>query len=573
MTLYTRTEKRHRAPIFVLTAWVTLYACCVGADTRKPPGWAVASAHPAATEAAYHVANLGGNAFDAAIAVTAALSVVEPMSSGVGGGGFWLIHQAQDGSQIMIDGRERAPLKAHRDMYLDEQGNVVEGLSLNGPLAAGIPGEPAALAHLAANYGRLDLSVSLQPAIDLAREGFTVTPRFQRMVKFRHPVFNAKARRVFLHDDQVPGVGYVIQQPELAATLSAMAAEGHDGFYQGWVASTLVSELARAGGIWSQRDLSEYQVVERTPVVGRYRDARFVSAAPPSSGGIVLSQILNMLQLQSVWALDRVERVHTIVEAMRRAYRDRALYLGDPDFVSVDQVGLTSMQHARQAVESMDTIATSSADLDPGAGRTQGQGDDTSHFSIMDDQGNRVAATLSINYPFGCGYVSSGTGVVLNNEMDDFVSKPGVANVYGLVGGKANSIAPGKRPLSSMSPTFVETDEFVAVIGTPGGSRIITMVLLAMLELLDNAERNLDNVVNLPRYHHQYLPDHITLEPGAFDQELTAGLGQKGHKLNERKRTYGDMHAVLWELADNRLTAASDGRGEGSAKVWQAGGN
>lgn len=562
-------KRYNRALILVLAAWVTLYSCSVRADTTKPPGWAVASAHTAATEAAYRVANLGGNAFDAAIAVSAALSVVEPMSSGIGGGGFWLIHRAEDGFQIMIDGRERAPLKAHRDMYLDEQGNAVDGLSLNGPLAAGIPGEPAALAHIAAKYGRLDLAVSLRPAIDLAREGFAVTPRFQGMVEFRHPVFNTPARRLFLDGDQVPELGYVIRQPELAATLSAIAAEGHDGFYHGWVASTLVSELIRTGGIWSQRDLSEYHVVERMPVVGRYREARFVSAAPPSSGGIVLGHILNILQLRSAWELDRVDRTHTIVEAMRRAYRDRALYLGDPDFVAVDQTRLTSMEHANQAVEDMNAVATPSAELNPGAGRGQGEGVDTSHFSIIDDEGNRVAATLSINYPFGCGYVSSGTGVVLNNEMDDFVSKPGVANVYGLVGGKANSIAPGKRPLSSMSPTFVETDEIVAVIGTPGGSRIITMVLLAMLELLDNAERNLDNVVNLPRYHHQYLPDRITLEPGAFDQELTAGLQQKGHVLNERKRTYGDMHAVLWQKAGNRLTAASDGRGEGSAKVWQ----
>lgn len=252
---------------------------------------------------------------------------------------------------------------------------------------------------------------------------------------------------------------------------------------------------------------------------------------------------------------------------MRRAYRDRALYLGDSDFVNVNQEKLISAEYAREQISNLTDRATSSDDLS-NLDIKNAEGQNTSHFSIIDDEGNRVAATLSINYPFGSGFVSAGTGVVLNNEMDDFASKPGKANVYGLVGGKANSIEPGKRPLSSMSPTFIETDEIIAVIGTPGGSRIITMVLLALLELLDKDERDIDKVVNLPRFHHQYLPDHITFEPDAFDAEMISALQSRGHTLKAREHPYGDMQAVLWELRNNKLTAASDQRGEGSARVW-----
>ena len=551
----------------VVVLWIFLGCAIAQAESVKPPGWAVASAHPLATDAAYWVAEHGGNAFDAAVAVSAALGVVEPMGSGIGGGGFWLIHRAQDGLEIMVDGRERAPLSAHKNMYLDDSGEVIDEASLNGPLASGIPGEPAALAHIAEKYGQLSLAESLSPAIKIAREGFPVSARFQRLVKFRHGAFNSKARQLFLENDQPPELGTLVKQPELAATLNEISARGHDGFYGGWVASTLVSEITTAGGIWTQKDLDEYQIVERTPITGHYRGAKFVSASLPSSGGIVLSEMLNMLQAIEAWQRDRISRTHTIIEVMRRAYRDRALYLGDSDFINVDQGKLTSSPYAQQQISDLTERATASVELS-NPGSLQKEGENTTHFSIIDDQGNRVAATLSINYPFGSGFVSAGTGVVLNNEMDDFVSKPGAANVYGLVGGEANSIEPGKRPLSSMSPTFVETDQIVAVVGTPGGSRIITMVLLALLELVDNSERDIQEVVDLPRFHHQYLPDEITYEPGAFDEELTSALKLKGHALKERERTYGNMHAVLWELDRNKLSAASDGRGEGAARVW-----
>ncbi len=471
-----------RAAYLFLFLCISLVASnAANTDVLRPPSWAVATAHPSATEAAFRVAQQGGNAFDAAVAVTAALAVVEPMGSGMGGGGLWLIHRARDGYQSMVDGRERAPLRARKGMYLDDDGELIPDASLNGPLAAAIPGEPAAVAHIAENYGRLPLAVSLEPAIELADKGFHIGERFRRLVEWRQSVLNKPAREIFLSGGQVPAAGSVIRQPQLAATLREIAARGHDGFYEGWVASTLVSEILSAGGIWSQRDLSEYRVVERSPVVMHYSDARIVSATLPSSGGIVLAQILNMLSLRLPSAGDRVQRVHTIVEAMRRAYRDRALYLGDADFVDIDLEALTSLEYARQLAADISNVATPSVQLaDSELGRAAGQ--DTSHFSIIDNEGNRVAATLSINYPFGSGFVSRGTGITLNNEMDDFVSKPGVANAYGLVGGVANSIESGKRPLSSMSPTFVEGDDFVAVVGTPGGSRIITMVLLALLE-------------------------------------------------------------------------------------------
>lgn len=561
--------RRDRFGRAALSFWIALCVSAVSAAEQSPGPyrWAVASAHPAATEAAYQIAAEGGNAFDAAVAITAALAVVEPMGSGIGGGGLWLIHRAQDGFQTMVDGRERAPLGATKDLYLDDRGELIPDASLDGPLAAAIPGEPAAIVHIAEKYGRLPLSVSLQPAIALAEDGFRTGERFRQRAEWRQPALNKAARELFLPGGRLPSPGTLVRQPRLAATLREIAARGHEGFYDGWVASTLISEISTAGGIWTQKDLSGYRVAERQPVVMRYGGARIVSAALPSSGGIVLAQILNMLRLLPPTAGDRVQRVHTIVETMRRAYRDRALYLGDADYVDVDQATLTSPAYAQRLISDVSDTATPSGILASGSAAHKA-GEDTSHFSVIDDEGNRVAATLSINYPFGSGFVSRGTGVTLNNEMDDFVSKPGVANAYGLVGGEANSIAPGKRPLSSMSPTFVEHGDFVAVIGTPGGSRIITMVLLALLDLIDGGERNIDNVVNLPRYHHQYLPDVITYEPGALDGEQVQGLEARGHNLVMRDSTYGDMHAVLLNLLSGEISAASDGRGEGKARVW-----
>lgn len=533
---------------------------------KAPPAAAIASAHPLATRAGHKVLEAGGNAFDAAVAVSSALAVVEPYSSGLGGGGFWLLHRAKDNVEIMIDGRERAPLAATSQMYLDEAGELIEGASIDGPLAAAIPGLPAALAHLAAHYGRLSLAETLAPAIGYAHEGFEVDESYRRRVAFRLPVLKRwrAASRVFLNNGKVPTLGERIKQPALAATLEALAAGGAAGFYQGPVAEALVDGVRAAGGIWSLEDLTQYQVVEREPVRGKYRGFNIISASPPSSGGIALLTMLNILAQEDLSTLSEATRTHFIIEAMRRAYRDRAQYLGDPDFADIPVERLIHPYYGTglRAGIRLDR-ATSSAHL-PGI-ENQESGPHTTHFSIIDREENWVAATLSINYPFGSGFMPPGTGVLLNDEMDDFAAAPGVPNVYGLIGNQANAIAPGKRPLSSMTPTFVEDERGVLVLGTPGGSRIITMVLLGILNHVEGAD--LTRLISQPRFHHQYLPDEVQYEPQAFDDKLIRRLQALGHRLTPHERRWGNMQALFWDRLRNRVEAASDPRGVGQAVV------
>ena len=531
-------------------------------------GFALATAHPLATAAGEEILRAGGNAFDAAVAVTAALAVVEPYSSGLGGGGFYLLHRGADGHEVMLDARERAPLAAHRGMYLDAEGRVIPGKSLDGPLAAGIPGIPAALAWLAQHYGRLPLARSLAPAMRLAREGFAVDEHYRRMARWRLEALRASAdaARIFLDDDRVPEAGWILRQPELARTLQRIAESRGRDFYTGATGRALVAGVREGGGIWSTRDLAEYRVVEREPVRGRYRDLSIVSAAPPSSGGVVLIEMLNVLEHFDLEHADPATRAHLVIEAMRRAYRDRAQYLGDPDFVSMPLDRLLSRDYARQLAEGIDPKRATPSDSLPPVTAGQGAGRHTTHFSILDAEGNRVAATLSINYPFGSGFVAPGTGVLLNDEMDDFAASPGTPNVYGLVGAEANSIAPGKRMLSSMTPTFLEGPRGLALIGTPGGSRIITMVLLGTLDFA--AGRSAADIVAAPRFHHQYLPDEVQLEPGALDETTRARLRAMGHRLREQSRPWGNMQLVV-RRPDGRLEAASDPRGLGRSAVVQ----
>ena len=539
----------------------------ISADASKEsflPAAAVATAHPLATEAALDILQQGGNAFDAAVAASAALAVVEPSGSGMGGGGFWLLHRQSDGKKTMLDGRETAPSQAHANMYLDEKGEVIKGASLNGPLAAGIPGQAAALVHLSKNYGVLPLSVSLEPAIRYAETGFPVYPRLLRHLKFRSKVFNDAAKQVFMPNNTLPELGDIIKQNDLAKTLRLFAAKGNKGFYQGKVAKKMLNAVQQDGGIWQAEDLRNYRVLEREPIRFPYRNATIVSAAPPSSGGIVLGQILRTIELKQLAAKTptaSVPDMHLVVEAMRRAYRDRALYLGDGDYVKIDKKTLLSKEYLQNFAAEIQSNASKSAELT----NPIGKGTDTTHFSIIDRDGNRVAATLSINYPFGSGHMAEGTGVFLNNEMDDFVAKAGVPNVYGLVGGNANKIEPGKRPLSSMSPTFIETKDRVVAIGTPGGSRIISMVALATMNLLDRG-LDLQTAIDAPRFHHQYLPDAIQLEKDAGYQGLSL-MKEKGHEFKRLNRKYGNMQAVGWQRKDGKtvLSAASDSRGEGTA--------
>jgi len=548
---------------FAVYALLLLTTGVLRAAADGPPQAAVASAHPLATEAGFELLKTGGNAFDAAVAVSATLAVVEPYSSGLGGGGFWLLYRAADGRELMLDGRERAPLAAHRDLYLDAAGHLVPELSLNGPLAAGIPGEPAALVHLAEHYGRLPLAQSLAPAIRLARAGFAVDERYRRFAQRRLAVLlqSPAAAGQFLRDGEVPPVGTLLLQPDLADTLERLAHAGRDGFYAGRTAHLLIAGVRAAGGIWIPEDLASYRVVERAPIVGHYRGWRVVSAAPPSSGGVLLVQMLNMLAHFDLAGLADADKAHLLVEVMRRAYRDRALYLGDPDAFAVPVERLVHPFYAAGLARNIDPDrATPSR---PAAVREQST--DTTHLSILDREGNRVAATLSINYSFGSGFVPPGTGVLLNDEMDDFSAQPGVPNVYGLVGGEANAIAPGKRMLSSMTPTFVESKRGLAILGTPGGSRIITMVLRALLSL--DAGDPPETWVAKPRFHHQYLPDRIQYEPGAFNATERSHLKAKGHRLYEIRDGYGNMQAIYWDRLQNQVRAASDPRGIGTAEI------
>ncbi len=537
-----------------------------GPGHAEPPAAnAVASAHPSATEAGHEVLAAGGNAFDAAVAVSAALAVVEPYSSGLGGGGFWLLRQAGEGREVMVDGREIAPRAAHRDMYLDAAGEPVAERSMNGPLAAGIPGEPAALAHIATRYGRLPLSRSLAPAIRLAQEGFPVTEHYRRMAAFRRDTLIAQGgASVFLDGGEVPPLGHHIRQPALATTLKALATEGADGFYRGPVAERLLADVQGAGGIWSREDLAGYRVIERAPIVFHYRGLRVVSASPPSSGGVALATMLQILEAYPLASLSPANRIHLLVEAMRRAYRDRAEYLGDPDFVAVPIARLTHPLYAAGLRAGIHPERATPSALLPGfVGRPAGS--DTTHFAVLDREGNAVSATLSINYPFGSGFLSQQTGILLNDEMDDFSAKPGAPNAYGLVGAAANAIGPGKRMLSSMSPTIADDGEQLALLGTPGGSRIITMVLLGLLDFAEG--HGPASWVAQPRFHHQYLPDRISYEPGAFDATTVAALHAMGHTAEAAERPWGNMQAIRWDRRNGRVEAASDPRGEGVASV------
>jgi gamma-glutamyltranspeptidase/glutathione hydrolase len=557
-------HSRLRVGAFLLFCLV-LDGCSWPGDGPATPA-AIASAHPLATQAGMEILTAGGNAFDAAVAVTAVLAVVGPHGSGLGGGGFWLLHRESDGLDVMIDGRERAPLAATRDMYLDDNGDVVPGLSVNGALAAGIPGEPAALVHIAERYGRLPISHTLEPAIRIAREGFTTNAQYNRLARFRLADLqnDPETARIFLQDDELPQPDYLIRQPELAATLEAISLHGKTGFYRGEIAVKLVDGVRRAGGIWSLDDLEQYEVVERAPVTGNYRGMRIVSAALPSSGGVVLLSMLNILGGFPLDTLDVPTRTHVIIEAMRRAYRDRAGYLGDPDFHDMPVARLTSAAHADRQRESIRLDRATPSQDKEGAGSVSG-GMNTTHFSILDSEGNRVAATLSVNYPFGACFMPTGTGVLLNNEMDDFSAKPGVPNLYGLVGAEANAIAPGKRPLSSMSPTFVEHEDGVAILGTPGGSRIITMVLLGILDMADGALPQ--SWVSRPRFHHQYLPDVVQYETNAFDVDLVDTLQSMGHTLQALDTDYGNMQAIYHDRKNGQVFAASDPRGVGLSAV------
>ncbi|MEY2854062.1 MAG: hypothetical protein RL030_1194 [Pseudomonadota bacterium] len=536
---------------------------------RDPaPGRAgIASAHPLASAAGQEVLKAGGNAFDAAVAVSAALMVVEPSGSGLLGGGMYLLHRASDGRNVVIDAREVAPKGASRDMFLGKDGNPVPGLSTNSALAAGIPGEPAGLVMMQSRYGKLTLAQSLQPAIRLAREGFDMYPRLEAGLRFKQRQFekSADGALIWFRNGKPLPVGTRVRQPQLAHTLEIFAKEGGAAFYTGTLAKKLVPAVQKMGGIWTMEDLAAYQALEREPIVGHYRDATVISVPPPSSGGIALITALNVLAGYDLKQVDAVTRKHLVIEAMRRMHRDRAVWLGDPAFTDVPVKMLTSPDYAAGLRTSIRLDrATPSATL-ASAPETSATGMNTTHFSVLDAEGNRVAGTITLNAGFGSGLVVEGTGLLLNNQMDDFSVKPGVPNIYGLIGASANRIEPGKRMLSSITPSFIESPRGFMIVGSPGGSLITGMVLLSTLDWLDGLSAK--QIVAAPRIHHQFQPDVLVYERGALTADEAAELKRRGHELRERE-TWGNLQVVTWERASGAVNAASDPRGVGTAGLY-----
>ena len=547
-----------------------LLTCTLAAQAAapKPQQAAVATAHPAATVAGLETLAHGGNAFDAAVAIAAALAVAEPYGSGLGGGGFFLLRQAgEKPAYRFVDARERAPLAAGPDLYR-RNGTVQRELSLNGPLAAAIPGLPAALAHLAERYGKLPLSDSLTPAIRLARDGVGIDRVYRERAEWRLQALqqDPASAAIFLDQGQVPPLHGLLRQPALARTLERLARDGHTGFYAGETASLLLEGVKTAGGVWSARDLRDYRVIERQPLrIGLAGGRELITAPPPSAGGIALAQSLLMLQELPWQKAGAVQRSHYVVEVLRRAYRDRGL-LGDPDQVRNPLPRLLAPDYLENLAKGIALQhATPSTSLPPAPGWREG--DHTTHFTVLDTEGNAVAATLSINLPFGAAFTVPGTGVLLNNEMDDFAADPHGSNTYGLAGSQANAIAPGKRPLSSMSPTFIESETELASFGTPGGSRIPSMVLLAVLDYLDG--KPVQQWPATPRYHHQYLPDVIEHEADAFSPSQLRSLEMRGHRLKRVERRYGNQQVLLWHKDSGQEEAASDPRGVGRAELWK----
>lgn len=546
-------------------------APCLGwlaasADAAVLPQRAViASANAQATDAGLEVLANGGNAFDAAVAISATLGLVEPESSGLGGGAFMLLHVADGNRDVFVDARERAPMAATRDMYLDADGEPQRDRSVNGALAAAIPGLPAGLVHVSRKYGRLPLKASFAPAIRLANEGWRFSAKNAAMLGYRkeqvakHPA----AASLFLPHGKVPEAGTLMRNPDYAEVLKRIERFGERGFYDGPVGRRLLDGVRAAGGIWTREDLRDYAVKEREPIRFDYGAWTLVTAPPPSSGGVALAEMFNILSGYDLAAMNKVQRTHLLAEAMRRAYRDRAVHLGDPDFVQMPLALLTSADYAAGLRAGIHPGRATPSDSLPGVTPLAVRAD-TTHFSVIDREGNIAAVTQTVNLPYGNAFMVAGTGFLLNNEMDDFSVKPGVPNAFGLVGDDANAIAPGKRPLSSMTPTILFGQDRVAAIGTPGGSRIITMVLLGLLELMRGGSA--EAAVELPRFHHQYLPDAISAEPGALTAEDVSALQAMGHVVNAAERAWGNMQVVAWDRTTGAVQAGSDPRWKGVGK-------
>ena len=529
----------------------------------------VVAAHPLAAQAGVDVLRSGGNAVDAAVATAFALGVVEPYSSGLGGGGFMLIlpggNSADHSSAVAIlDYREVAPAAASRDMYKDH-GKVVPGLSTVGHLAAGVPGTVAGLAQALETWGTMSLEQVMAPAIKYAEQGFEADAKFYQASLYTLPhlrKYKASAKTLLNHGMPY-AVGDIIKQPELAKTLRTIAEHGAEGFYKGWIAEAIAREMQENGGLITKEDLAGYKPRWRTPVTGTYRGYTIVSMPPPSSGGTHIIQMLNILEGYDLAAMgyESARGVHILAEAMRRAFADRAEYMGDPAFTDIPLDMLLSKEYAAALRKNIDQErATPSADISPGNGYFP-EGPSTTHLSVVDRYGGAVSLTQTVNTAFGSCVVVPGTGILLNNEMDDFSADPGTPNAYGLIQGEANSIAPGKIPLSSMSPSMVfKDDELFLVIGSPGGPRIITTVLQVMINVID-FNMDIARAVSAPRIHHQWLPDKLLVEPARLGPAGRMKLLRMGHNLGSYFMA-GNAQAIIRHSGGD-LQGYSDPRGVG----------
>lgn len=531
----------------------------------------VVSAHPLASEVGKEILQKGGNAVDAAIAVQFALAVVYPGAGNIGGGGFMVARMA-DGEVATLDYREKAPLNGHRDMYLGEDGNVVRGLSTRGHLAAGVPGSVAGFEAAHKKFGKLPWADLVQPAIDIAANGWELTKKEASKLNSNRKNFieyNTVAPSFFLApEDTKWEEGDTVSIPDLASTLERVRDNGRDGFYKGETAKLIVEEMKRGGGLISLKDLEEYQAQWREPIQTSYRGYEITSMPPPSSGGIALVQLLQSVEPYDLnsWGFHSKEAIHLIVEAERRAYADRAAHLGDPDFYSVPREGLLKKSYQADRMKDFNPDKSSrSADVSAGA-PAPGESEETTHLSVVDGDGNAVSVTTTLNGGMGSKVFVGKAGFLLNNEMDDFSVKPGEPNMYGLVGGEANSIQPGKRMLSSMTPSIVAKEgKLFMVVGTPGGSTIITSVFQTIINVID-FEMGMQEAVSAPRFHHQWLPDVVAFEKAGADSTLLANLGAMGHEFVTRGGI-GRVDAIL-VMPDGRLEGGADPRGDDAARGY-----
>ncbi|MBQ7169989.1 MAG: gamma-glutamyltransferase [Synergistaceae bacterium] len=522
---------------------------------------------PLADMAGQMILDKGGNAIDAAVAVGYALAVVHPQAGNIGGGGFAVIHTA-DGKDYALDFRETAPGAATRDMYLDAYGNVIPLASTRTYKAAGVPGTVAGMSAMLDRFGTMKLADVMATAIELAEKGYPISERQARVMAANHDKLSKfpTGRKYFLHENGTDyRAGEIFVQSDLAETLKRIAAEGPKGFYEGRTAELIEADMKANDGLITREDLLKYEVKWREPSTATYRGYKIVSMCPPSSGGAVIAQILNVMEnadMRTLWAASPADAVHVMAEAMRQAYADRSEYMGDPDFVNVPVAELTSKEYARKIFDRINpNKATPSDNVRPGLEPLK-EGTNTTHYSVVDKAGNAVSVTYTINESWGTGAAVDGAGFLLNNEMDDFSVKPGVPNVYGLVGGDANAVAPYKRPLSSMSPSIVSKEgKTVLVVGSPGGARIITTVLQVIANVVDR-RMALNQAVSAPRYHMQWLPDELRIEPGnGLSNDDVSRLVGMGYTLSLQP-FMGDVNAIMIDPETGKITGSHDSRHE-----------